>query len=261
MENIRLFEASLLNDGSYGIGFDYIKNIKNMKIAFTGSSGSGKTTLVKFVEKEFGLKHISGSAGDILTESDKARLVHSFGYNGGNGHNGVIQKSAASIAFGVNFQELLQMRRWELISNNNDFVTDRSPLDNLTYFISQLGFHREIGDDYIEGFSNRCLQAWCELSHVIYVRAVQPGPIENNGSRIPNKWYQQSSDAQFNYWLRSFFMKYRIQRIGLELRKPKVLIIDYWDLDKRKEELGRFLREPREIVKPPHNPNIPTAFG
>ena len=258
--NIRLFESSLLNDGSYGIGFDYIKNTKNMKIAFTGSSGSGKTTLVKFVEEEFGLKHISGSAGDILTEEDKSHLRSWFNYSGVEGHLGVIKKSATDVDFGISNQNLLQRRRMELIGKNDNFVTDRSPLDNFTYFISQVGFHPEVNDYIVNQFLGDCLMAWYSLTHVIFVRAVQPTAIENNGSRIANKYWQMASDAQFNYWLREIFLNYRFSGPNGEYPQPKLLVIDFWDLEKRKNKIREFLSEPRyEVHKPPTV--YPTPFG
>lgn len=206
-----------------------------MKVAMTGTSGSGKTTLVKYVEKEYGLKHISGSSGDIQTIEDKNRLCGLFGILPGCGHLDVIKNSAKSFGYGMLNQELNRVRRAEIIEQNDDFVTDRSPIDNLTYLISQVGFHNEFNDRDAAKFAAKCLQTWNLLTHVIYIKAVQPNGVENNGSRIANKWYQLASDAQFDYWVNNYFAIYQ------NITGPKLLIIDYWDLDKRKKAIREFL--------------------
>ena len=204
-----------------------------MKIACTGSSGSGKTTLVTYIAETLGLTHISGSAGDVKQEGDKMLLDEMFRYPGG-GHVGVIRYSALNPEYGWMNQVLLQMRRSELIFNNDNFITDRSPIDNLTYAINQTGYHPHVTDAMVEEFAKNCLKAWEELTHVIFVRAVQPKEVEFNGSRVSNKWYQKSIDAQFAYWLNWFNTQ--------SLSGPDVLVIDFWDLEKRKKLVKEFLK-------------------
>lgn len=206
---------------------------RELKVAFTGSSGSGKTTLVEFVSKEMGLTHISGSAGDVKKEGDKLLVDEFMNYPGG-GHVGVIRYSALNPEYGMINQKLLQMRRRELIMENTNFVTDRSPIDNLTYFVNQVGYHPMVTDQMVEEFMKDCLAAWEELTHVIYVKAVQPGSVEVNYSRVSNKYYQKAIDAQFGYWLNTFFKNKSIDG-------PEVLVLDFWDLDQRKKEVLKFL--------------------
>lgn len=225
------YECSLTPRG-YEIGYKNIKYKQNMKVAFTGSSGAGKTTLVTFVKERLGLTHLSGSAGDLKTEGDKHIIDEVYGYPGG-GHVGVIKFSALNPEYGLMNQKFLQLRRKELILKNDNFVTDRSPIDNLTYFINQMGYHPMVTDAMVEEFIKECLEAWEELTHVIYVKAVQPGEVERNGSRVANKYYQKAIDAQFEYWLK--FLQSNAQA------GPEVLVIDWWDLDKRKEIVTQFL--------------------
>lgn len=203
------------------------------KVAFSGSSGSGKTTLVEFAAFACKLTHISGSAGDVKKEGDKMLIDEMLQYPGG-GHVGVIRFSALNPEYGVMNQKMLQMRRRELIMENENFITDRSPIDNLTYMVNQVGYHPMVTDAMIEEFAKDCLSAWEELTHVVYVKAVQPKEVEVNGSRVANAWYQKAIDAQFEYWLKNYFLKN-------SLEGPKVLVIDYWDLDKRKEAVLEFL--------------------
>lgn len=207
-------------------------NYNKMKIACSGSSGSGKTTLVTYISESTGLTHISGSAGDVKQESDKSIVDDVLGYPGG-GHHGVIAFSALNSTYGIMNQKLLQMRRQEMIMQNDNFITDRSPADNMTYFINQCGYHPEVTDKMCKEFFDNCLEAWEELSHVIYVKAVQPQSVEFNGSRIANKYYQQAIDVQFEYWIKRFM---DAATIG-----PEVMIIDYWDLDRRKKQVMDFI--------------------
>ena len=207
--------------------------MNNMKVALAGSSGSGKTTLVKFVQQELGLEWISGSAGDLYTPEDVSYLQDMLKHPGG-GHHGVIAYSALNSTFAIQNQQLLLLRRTELFTKYNNFVTDRSPADNLTYFVSQCGYHPEVTDQIASDFIDNCKKAWGLLTHVVYIKAVQPNAVENNGSRISNKYYQKAIDAQFEMWIDTIF-KY--------VPGPRILCLDYWDLDKRKEAVLAFLKQ------------------
>jgi ABC-type dipeptide/oligopeptide/nickel transport system ATPase component len=235
MKIIESFDLHSINLTAQGYQ-PYLTNLKykkQMKVACSGSSGSGKTTLVTYIAEQTGLKHISGSAGDIKQEGDKMMLDEMFRYPGG-GHAGVIRYSALNPEYGVTNQKLLQLRRGEMIRTNDNFITDRSPADNLTYFVNQVGYHPMVTDAMTEQFANDCLSAWNELTHVVFVKAVQPEEVERNGSRIANRFYQKAVDAQFEYWIREFFMK---KSVG----GPEVLIIDFWDLERRKQTVMDFL--------------------
>lgn len=216
-------------------------NIKYMKrVAFSGSSGSGKTTLVTFIKDQLGIPHLSGSAGDLKTEDDKLILHEEHGYPGG-GHSAVIKYSALNSEYGILNQKMLQERRHQLITGKHpmhkhegSFVTDRSPVDNLVYYLLQVGYHPSVTDEMTEEHMQKCLDAWNELTHVIYVKAVQPKEVERNHRRVDNKYFQKSVDAVFEYWINTYFMKESIDG-------PEVMIIDYWDLELRKERVLEFL--------------------
>lgn len=233
----RIVESATLDSINYtplGYTAQYsnVKYKSMKKVAFSGSSGSGKTTLVTFVAEKMALTHISGSAGDVKQEGDKMLLDAMFQYPGG-GHVGVIKYSALNPEYGVMNQKLLQMRRQEIIVRNDNFVTDRSPADNLTYFINQVGYHPMVTDAITEEFISDCLKAWEELTHVIYVKAVQPSEVEKNGSRVSNRFYQKAVDVQFELWIKLLQEK--------STDGPEVMIIDYWDLETRKENVLKFL--------------------
>lgn len=212
-----------------------------MKIAFSGSSGSGKTTLVNYVVDQLGLAHLSGSAGDVKTEEDKKILQEDpYDYPGG-GHVGVIRYSALNPEYGWENQQRLLQRRAQLINgthpthgNVENFVTDRSPADNVVYCINQVGFHPLVTDKMLEQHIRDAVEAMGNLTHLIYVKAVQPQEVERNGSRVANRYYQKSVDALFEYWIK--------QMLGMCIDPPSFMLIDYWDLDTRKENVLRFLK-------------------
>jgi len=205
-----------------------------MKIAFSGTSGSGKTTLVRFLEQESKLPHISASAGDLLTVTDKEILGREpFNYKG-DGHLSVIKHSAINPRYAYENQYRLLHRRTQLLHGTHplfpgvvDFITDRSPIDNIVYFMMQTAYHAEVTDALAEEFVNVAVRAAEELDHIIYVKAVQPGEVENNGSRINKRLYQLSVDQVFNYWFE--FVKDRLKN-----SKTQFHVIDFWDLDRRK---------------------------
>lgn len=234
IESADLSEVSLTQEGFMPTytNVKYKLQGMNYKIAFTGSSGSGKTTLVEWLSKERNIPHISGSAGDVLKDLDKQMIQQAFDYYG-DGHKDVIANSIANPGYGIINQLLLQMRRQEIIQSNDNFITDRSPVDNMTYFINQCGANGKVTNDLADEFFNNCVHAAQGLTHLIYIKAVQPIPVENNGSRIANNFYQKAIDAQFAYWLTRMMESTEIF--------PKVLVIDFWDLQQRKNYITNWL--------------------
>ncbi len=235
IESANFYECSLIGPGVYDIAFENVKyklQGMNYKIAFTGSSGSGKTTLVEFLSKQFSIPHISGSAGDVLNNLDQEMLKQAFSYYGNAGHGNVIANSITNPGFGIINQLLLQIRRQEIIQTHDNFITDRSPIDNMTYFINQCGATGAMTNDLAELFLKNCVIAAQQLTHIIYIKAVQPIPVENNGSRIAINFYQKAIDAQFEMWLKEI-----VSRFDPSKPRPVVWKIDWWDLEERKNFL------------------------
>lgn len=200
------------------------------KIAFSGPSGLGKTTLCKFVKEELMVPWISVSAGDLFTKEDKLMLKNKHGYEGA-GHKAVINLSAINPAFGADFQATLLARRAELIRNTDEFVIDRSPIDNVVYMLSQNGHNQS--EEFIGNFIKEAREAYAELTHVILIRFSSDIPaIEDNNSRVPNRFFQRTiSDLFQSVYAREF-----ANIIG-----PEVIVIDFWDLDQRKGVVQNFI--------------------
>ena len=201
-----------------------------MKLAFTGSSGSGKTTLVHYVKESYNLKWLNGSSGDIKNE-DQQTFLKARGMNVGNGHAEIIRAGHENPVVGVFNQDFILQARLDLIKSNDNFVTDRSPIDNIVYYIMQCGPY--VTEKDTAEFIDKALQGLQELTHLIYIPAMLP-QIEDNGSRIANTHYQSAVDAVFKMVL----IKYMDQ---LAIGGPKLLVIDVVDLEERKKLVYNFL--------------------
>jgi len=205
---------------------------KPLKIAFSGPSGLGKTTLCKFVSDRFEVSHLSTSAGDIMNNQDKELLGKKFGYHS-QGHKAVINKSSANPDFGIAFQNMILARRAHQISDNNNMVIDRSPLDNVSYMLSQIAHN--MTESGIQTFVEEAQEAWRELTHVIIIKHSNDIPrIEDNGSRVPNKFFQQYISDVFS----GTYFRFFANQPG-----PQVIFIDYWDLNDRKRLVEDFIRD------------------
>ena len=207
------------------------------KIAFTGASGSGKTTLVKFVAKEFNIEHFSGSSGDLKIDSDRKYLFDKYGFKGNEGHLNVIQESHKNPDFGYELQCIIQERRAELIRDVDNFITDRSPLDNWVYFLLQSAPYQN--DKVIHEFLRKCINAMANLDIVIYIPSLIP--IEDNGSRVPVLHYQKAVDAIFEkYWVE---FKVELEVMGAKTVMSKIASMD---LEIRKKLVGRLIKNYHE---------------
>lgn len=203
------------------------------KICLTGPSGSGKTTLARIITQFLPqVKFLPGSADLIIDDGTRRFLESRFGYKP-KGHAYVRALSASNPDFGLEFQRILLYNRARAIRNNLDFVTDRSPVDNFTYYLDQVAHSQS--RETTEEFLGQAISAFNELTHLIYVKSVNPeGWVEDNGSRIANIWYQRKIDALFDYNLNHWFLNGHNDDV-------KVLTLDMWDLDVRTQCVKEFL--------------------
>jgi hypothetical protein len=201
-----------------------------MKIAMFGPSGGGKTTLTKIIPTLVPVTYIPGSVyTHLLSYNQKEELASKYGYIG-TGHQAVINLSSINPAFGGDFQKFALMQRRKLIENNNNFVTDRSPIDNLTYFHLQCSHNQT--EKATEDFIRYTQELYQELTHAIFVRTVNPQGIEDNDSRVANIHYQRMVDSVFEFLFKRYFQDLPV----------KTLVLDTWDLQGRVKKLSSFLQ-------------------
>lgn len=209
--------------------------METLKVAFSGPSGLGKSTLCKFVQEKLGIPWRSTSAGDILDDETKKRLNALYGYKG-TGHKDVINLSSSNPQFGLDFQEAVLQARGRQISQSAPYVIDRSPIDNVVYLLSQVAHN--IPEDVVQRFILKAQEDYVKLTHVVILVYSKDIPhIEDNGSRIPNRFYQQYISDIFT----GVYGHYFDHLVG-----PRVIFIDYWDLGGRQRAVNNFLSSPNQ---------------
>lgn len=188
------------------------------QIFISGSSGSGKTTLANYISHRYQIPFISCSTKNLWPN------------HGISDHKEIITRSAKDPNWGKAFQhELLEYRK-EVLSGHIEFVTDRSPLDSILYFMLQNSpFLPPSATQY---FIDQCRDIYHLYdAHQIYL---EPSPyLENDGMRISNHIYQEMTHC---------IMKYMIENNWLGSKK-RVTVIKEWDWEYR-------VRVVEELFKP-----------
>lgn len=158
--------------------------MKPLKIAMAGPSGVGKTTLAEWISKEYDIPFITTSTKPLW---DK---------HGINTHQELITRTILNPQWGLDFQyELLDIRK-NIIESNEQFVTDRSPVDNLVYFLMQNAPY--LGEEAVEAYIQLCANALSKITGLVQIPFDSHIPLENDGKRIANKYYQLSTNSQFH---------------------------------------------------------------
>lgn len=207
------------------------------KIAFAGPSGLGKTTLANLIAGQLNIPHPSTSAGDLFTHQDKAFLLDNFGYEGA-GHKAVINLSAKSPDFGLEFQKLILTRRHSQITLYDEVVLDRCPIDNVVYLLTQVGHNFD--EATIHELIAIAQEAYTSLSHVIMIKYSKDIPhIEDNNSRVPNRYFQQYISDVFG----GVYTRYFAHLMG-----PQVMTIDFWDLAQRIDTVKGFVSSNQQEI-------------
>lgn len=222
------------------------------KIMFLGPSGSGKTTLARFIEEEFGIPFISGSYSDLVPSTRDVK------------HVDMLNKSSNQLY--SEEHQLLSLRAKEF-RDIPEMVSDRSYLDNLSYFIFKLSQGTDQCDT--EAFRDNVIQLLDrDCTHIIFIpytdKMISTWKVEDNHKRVTNIFFQWQI-SQIMWGLISYFgyKKNIFKKLFFNMNtgniyphcatsldnncrstyhKPiKVLILDDSSLEKRKQDIRRFL--------------------
>lgn len=152
-----------------------------MKIAICGSSGTGKTTLAKELEKAVKeLNFISTSAKEVWPKYglDKHTDPHDM-----------------PIEIFRDYQNDILERRSEVLNNYESYITDRSPIDNIVYYLQGVAMRENSGISKL--YLDKVEEKLKELDLIIYLPLTQAIILEDDGKRVQNWYYQCMINSMF----------------------------------------------------------------
>ena len=190
----------------------------NKRIFITGPSGIGKTTLAKYISETYNLPYVSTSASTLWPKYGFAT------------HNEAHKQSVLNKIVGFSYQwDILNEREKSL--SGNLWVTDRSPIDNVAYFLLTLGHDITECDclNFIEASSKMLYKA----DGIIHLEWCDQDFIEDNGKRIRNSYYQEMVDSVINMVIHKTYRNIPIP----------ILNINTWDFESRKQLTDKWLKE------------------
>lgn len=178
-------------------------------IMLCGPSGTGKTTLAQWIAKKYDLKFIPTSSKVLWKKYGIADHAH------------LIRKSIGSPMWGYKFQEELLDYREDVMAKNFNYITDRSPIDNMVYFLLQVTPH--ISYKLTENYIDRCKSLidrnnhneW--LFHLPFNKEVIK--LEDDKARIINPIYQECTQLYFDYCIAQI--------------DKTIIKLDTWDFEKK----------------------------
>lgn len=201
---------------------------KQIRCMFAGPSGIGKTTLAKFISEQYGIPFISGSYSDLVPSTRDIS------------HEEMMEKSSSVL---YNEEHKLFFKRadtfGECSAMGENFVSDRSYLDNMAYFIYKLSAHiPKCETEAFEGLVKHAFGRDC--THLIFMNCnsnvLDAWEVEDNNKRILNPYFQ---------WMISTIMKASLDRwynSGKTFSNMKVLILESRDLVANQKAIKKFLR-------------------
>lgn len=214
------------------------------KIFITGTSGIGKTTLANYISKRRDIPFINGSSTVLWDEY------------GIKSHKELLELGINEPLKGLDFQYKLLSHREELVKGADSFVTDRTPIDNLVYFLYQNAPY--LDDKQVKAYADACRFSFHRTSgygnndlKLIYLsRDFIKGDamaIEDDGKRINNHYYQDMMDKIFQHVLEKDYLKFK--RDEYHFRKfreynweHRVNLVDIF-LDHKRNKVQKFIQQ------------------
>lgn len=203
---------------------------------FVGPSGIGKTHLSKFIADKYGIPFISGSYSDMVPSTKD------------QSHADMVSKDS-KVIYNEDYKLLWARAKVYLgyTTKGLSFVTDRSYIDSIAYFIYKLS--KVIPKCEIEGFEHAAkMLLFRDCTHLIVMQCtesmVDTWRVENNEKRILNTYFQ---------WMVSMVMIGVLKRLGLRTGKYfghtysympmgiKVLVLNNRNMENNKVLISKFL--------------------
>jgi hypothetical protein len=194
--------------------------------------------MARIIAETLGIPYVENSAGLILKTDQQEMLVKKYGWTK-SGHRDVIRLSNINPGFAWDFQYELLKTRAEFIAMNDGFVIDRSPIDNITYFLLQTAHLVE--PKVCDMFLATAQKALEPITHLIFLPTGNPTNwVEDNDSRIATYPYQKMVSAVFQHVL----SEYVINQFGFT---GDIMTVPYWDLTERTNRINSWLLSSIEL--------------
>ena len=197
----------------------------SFKIAICGPSGAGKTTLALHISSILGISYIHTN-GPALREK-----------YGCKNHKEIIKLSATDPQQGYCYQQDLLEERSQLAEQYSNFVMDRSPIDNVVYFMLQNSMNHTTEETY--NYIGRAVSIVPNYTHFIFIPPMYDSP-EEDGVRVQNTLYQKMTWAMMEYCAKEYFAM-NLRTMQASLLGPRFFKVDTYDLEERRKQVINFL--------------------
>ncbi len=181
-----------------------------MRIVFSGSGGTGKTTLLNEINKELHFPVIDEGVREWLE-------AHNF-----------VSPRDLDKTNRVKMQADNLKRRIEIEGSLQQFISDRTSVDNLVYALRWVG---SVDDGTYDGWMAQYINAAMKHADtnydIIFLLPWGEIPLEGDGVRSSKQWYQymiQSLIERHIYMLQRPYV-YEVQMVSLEDRVTECLKI------------------------------------
>jgi len=185
-----------------------------------GPSGTGKTTLALGLSRALNLPYITTSAKNVWPKYGIKKHAEAFELN--------------ELMF-ADYQKAIVRDRSRLI-RNVEYVTDRSPVDNLVYTMDFLARKQHMVPyiDEIKGMVHTQLGRYVDL--LIYLPFTNKISLEDDGKRVTSHYYQRTITGLFNVVLGDI--------LEGEIRALKIPVLTYVsrNIDTKIEQVVKFIR-------------------
>ena len=209
-----------------------MRNSNPPRILICGPSGTGKSELANFISLSLGILFISTSTKPLWPKHDIET------------HEELIKKGQKNPDWGNDFQvEVLDYRRDLLDKEVGGYVCDRSPIDNLVYYMMQNSM--DMGQNASDRYASLCAEDLVnQADFIIRIKFKPDYEMMDDGKRISNKYFQLMTDGVFE----SVFQN-DLLNIGNTFQPKQLLVIDTWDWNERIKMVQKFLNINPNVVQ------------